>query len=1849
VKLADRYEIVRELGRGGMGIVHLARDPMLDRDVAIKLIGQISDERKQRFLREARVVAKMDHPGIVGVYDLGEHEDGLFFVMPYVPGVNLRQVLGESPLKLRQLVELGIQAAEALEYSHGLGIVHRDVKPENIMVTSHTADALRIRLTDFGLAVHATEQRLTTTGALVGTVSYLSPEQVVGNAVDPRVDIYALGTVLYECIAGRTPFKGEMQSVLFRIVHEEPQPLGQLVQDLDAELEQLVHSCLAKDPALRLQRAGDLAAALARYRAKLGDSARGGEALRTVEMRRGFAAVPPPAAPFVGRAKELAELQNRLNLAIGGECQVLIVEGDAGVGKTRLVEELERLAHARHIRVLTGNFNEQDGATPYQGFCEMLETHLRRASASGTELLEVEDELVALFPSLGELRPGRTRPLRPQPAPSDSDRVAVFDVLARSLTRIAGDEPLLLVLEDLHLATPSVEALQYITRRLGATKTLVLGTYTPAEVDRAHPITKLLDGFKGNKRFSIVHLHPFTPDEHRSFVATVALGATIDDSVSQRLYDISEGNPFFTRELFRSLIDTGTISRDGQGSYQLAGGAALSFEAIPSTIQKAVERRLERLPDELRQVLAFASVLGKSFEEHELEAIVDDEVELDDALDKLVRGGFIEEQRKGRGDRLELTSGTMREVLYAELPRRKRRGLHRRVAEHLESKHAGKLERVRAQLVHHYEQADDAAKVIEHGLALASAALAAHSTEDAIRASRAVLGFVEEAENASVEAEARRLLASAHRAAGDFEAALKELEAAIKVHEKVGDHAMAVAAYAEAAFAAWHGRRVAEAKRWIDKGLAGAREAGDHALLAKLWPLAITNANLSADAATARELLEESERARKAESSEPAAASGGTVRVALASRAAATEPARAFVSDEAELLSNVFETLLATDEHGNVVPGLAEVWQSRDGGARFDFVLRPGLCWHDGSPVTAAHVKASLERAAQLAPDRLVPALSPIRGTRARLAGQADAIEGIEVRGERELSIALDEPLPIFPALLTDFRTAIVKPRDGEVPLGTGPFKIASVATDKIALARVERPGRTTALVDALEYHVAGSAAERVDGFRAGRFEIVGELPPQEIDALLRDRRLGARSLEWPKKNACFVLFHRGSERVRDPAIRAALCRSIAVSDLVWRHLGRLARPADGLVPPGVLGHDAGRRHAVLPREKALEQLAGAGVTPAAPLRLRAAVTPALIGRPAIAALFEAWAGLGVAIEVVTPDMDTYLAKIREPDGIDLAIQRWGADYDDPDSFSYALFDSQVGTRRALWSDPALDRALHEARLEPAPARRVSMYRAIEDSLLAVNAILPLWHDEDIRICSGRLRELRRVPSAPFIDYTAVRVSAAEGERPASAGAITMLLSRRLTTLDPHRADTSQELLIMNAIYETLLRETHGARIVPWLAESMTIENDGKRYRFMLRAGVRFHDGRTLTARDVRYSLERVLVKGTPVYAEQLSAIVGARAMIERKTSELSGLRIHSPRELTIDLETSMPSLPAILTFSASAIVPEGSEPAGKSYREGAVGTGAFRIVRSERLERVELEANPFYWRAGYPRAAGLTFEAERPAAEAIARLSNTPGLVLWDLAPADAERVWNDRAVDAQRLAALALSTDTLVFNCRRPPFDDVDARRAVAGAIDVAALAKLLGHTVTPAHSLLPPGILGHDSGRRARRWPARRFDCDIVVGLSPLFSKGAEAVSLAIIATLGELGLRCRVERMMGTAAKDDRALDIFINGWTADYPDPNTFMHDLLHSSGGIYGRLLGTPELDVLVERIRRDPDAAGRQAACHDVEAMLADRALLVPLTYRRYVMLAHRSVRGLTEELPSSGSLDCAALSVED
>jgi serine/threonine protein kinase len=294
-EIAGRFQIVSKLGAGAFGTVYKAKDRVLGRMVAIKTIrldglaaqGASLDELLDRFKREAEVSAQLKHPNIVTIYDIGQSEGLSYLAMEFIDGVGLDKVISTSGrLPLERAVAIGAQVADALDYAHKRNVVHRDIKPANVMI--ETGD--RVKVTDFGIAkVIDSGEHLTVTGSLLGTPSYMSPEQARGGAIDGRSDLFSAGCIVYEMLTGKKAFRGEsITALIFKIITEEPQPIRELDPTIPEPIVRIIKKALSKAPETRYQSGHELAADLMAFSAPAATPT-----LRQVEAPT---ALIPPAA-----------------------------------------------------------------------------------------------------------------------------------------------------------------------------------------------------------------------------------------------------------------------------------------------------------------------------------------------------------------------------------------------------------------------------------------------------------------------------------------------------------------------------------------------------------------------------------------------------------------------------------------------------------------------------------------------------------------------------------------------------------------------------------------------------------------------------------------------------------------------------------------------------------------------------------------------------------------------------------------------------------------------------------------------------------------------------------------------------------------------------------------------------------------------------------------------------------------------------------------------------------------------------------------------------------------------------------------------------------------------------------------------------------------------------------------------------------------------------------------------------------------------------------------------------------------------------------------------------------------
>ena len=272
----SHYKVTEKLGQGGMGVVYKALDTRLDRYVAVKILPteSVSDaERRRRFVQEAKAASALNHPNIVTVHDLDSSGDVNFIVMEYVDGRTLDRLIGGKGIKLNEALGYAVQMADALSRAHSAGIIHRDLKPSNVMITACGT----VKILDFGLAkltepaepdeqgatISADSKPCTEEGTIVGTAAYMSPEQAEGKKIDARSDIFSFGSVMYEMLTGRRPFRGESRAAtLASIINQEPKAPRELVGDLPEEVERVLLRCMRKDPRRRWQHMDDLATVL---------------------------------------------------------------------------------------------------------------------------------------------------------------------------------------------------------------------------------------------------------------------------------------------------------------------------------------------------------------------------------------------------------------------------------------------------------------------------------------------------------------------------------------------------------------------------------------------------------------------------------------------------------------------------------------------------------------------------------------------------------------------------------------------------------------------------------------------------------------------------------------------------------------------------------------------------------------------------------------------------------------------------------------------------------------------------------------------------------------------------------------------------------------------------------------------------------------------------------------------------------------------------------------------------------------------------------------------------------------------------------------------------------------------------------------------------------------------------------------------------------------------------------------------------------------------------------------------------------------------------------------------------
>lgn len=707
------YRVVTTIGVGGMAEVLKVQDTRTGQYRAIKIHFSPTEDESVllRYRREQRALARCDHPNVVKAFEYGVHEGRPFLVMEFVQGVPLTQFLEERDLtpgteRDKMACLLGIQIASALDHIHTRHLVHCDLKPDNILVTSDEI----VKLVDFGITLDLGQEGVSDGDELVGTYAFCSPEQVSGTPLDHRSDLYSLGVVLYLLITGKLPFVAENAiGYIFRHTSAPPDSPDLYYPHIPAAIKSLLLHLLEKRPLDRPQSGRDVEQALKSYvegllkeqqRARLNELE--AERSQSLEVR-----LFEPA--FVGRSWEKRQLDGSLSLLQAGSSGLALLLGEVGIGKSRLMDEALAEARSRGMTVyLARCLPEAD--RPYQDIQELMEVIV--ATLTTADILRIQNELAPHLPFLARAFPATSRllPSGLPPVPDADPRIElerVKDALRAFLDAVLKG-PTVLALKDLqwadHTTLSLLGALSLEPRAENVAPALWMGSVATDELSEEHPLQLWIH--QPPQALEMLTVLPLDENEVADLVRSMLGGRLELGRLSPELQRVTRGNPLFIIETVKELAEAGALEQcqyeDGSKGWRLPGAQpmvgddeeefsddeladeALELSSLPiliKPIQETLADRLNRLSEDARRLLEYMAILARPFSYEWLRAISDlPEETVLDVIDELLTRRVVVE-RKGRiASMFSFSHPAVAEVVAERIAEKRRPDLHLRVA-----------------------------------------------------------------------------------------------------------------------------------------------------------------------------------------------------------------------------------------------------------------------------------------------------------------------------------------------------------------------------------------------------------------------------------------------------------------------------------------------------------------------------------------------------------------------------------------------------------------------------------------------------------------------------------------------------------------------------------------------------------------------------------------------------------------------------------------------------------------------------------------------------------------------------------------------------------------------------------------------------------------------------------------------------------------------------------------------------------------------------------------------------------------------------------------------------------------
>ena len=802
------YEIRGLLGEGGMGEVYLAYDPALDREVAIKVLSEQlarEKENRERFYQEARAAASLNHPNVVTIHNVGEKDGVPYFVMEYLQGTVLGKIIAKSSgkrLPVERALDLAGQICQALDTAHRRGILHRDIKPDNVMVTPD--DALKVL--DFGIARIAKCPTLTKCDQLFGTVEYMAPEQILGDGVDERSDLYSLGVVLYEMLTGELPFTGTTPAaMLYQQLEEKPTPPGNLNTSIPIPVDKIVLKSLSKDPDRRYPSASEMLEDIRDFLerkqpAEVSVETAKDEIEAFVEKELGGRDFQPQ---LVGRKKELVYLKALFNRLEEGRGCTVFLAGEAGIGKTRLASELQHYARRTGSLTLSGVCLYREGTELYLPFLDAIGQYFETTKGEGADGKREEakkfirDEAPELMEIARRFRTtiGFTRG-KPKLAGLDVDnqtaRARLFEAISQFLILISKGGRLVLLMDDLQWAdSASLGLLHYVARSAVHHPLMIIATYRPEDLiasgeEKVHPLVETMQRMSREGLYQKMALEGLSSDDLSNMIESLFRRTALSDDFLESLYRETEGNPFFILEVLKLLRDQGVLF-ESEGVWHT--NREITREDIPERIYDVVVRRIERLEEDQRELLQLAAVEGERFTSTVLSGVLNvPKIQLLKTFHRLER---VYQIIKAEGDKYVFNHTKIKEILYAEIPAELRRAYHLAVGEYLETAHKDDLDSILGELANHFHCGEDFDRAFPYLVQAGDRANRLFASKESCTYYEQALDSLEKADRIEEKDTPRKellhKLGSSYEVLGNLDSALESYEVCAQLSEQLND------------------------------------------------------------------------------------------------------------------------------------------------------------------------------------------------------------------------------------------------------------------------------------------------------------------------------------------------------------------------------------------------------------------------------------------------------------------------------------------------------------------------------------------------------------------------------------------------------------------------------------------------------------------------------------------------------------------------------------------------------------------------------------------------------------------------------------------------------------------------------------------------------------------------------------------------------------------------------------------------------------------------------------------------------------------------------------------------------